>query len=209
MRNLKNNEQGVAPLLIILLIFLLAVVGFAGWRVWSASKSDSKASSSESSSTEKIETSDEPVPELERVSSATDSFSVALPSGWVQRTCEDADILFLAPSEDKLGKCSSGYFGAISISRNEGDVRADSDPASDPSATEVSVSTATIDGKEATKTSYTVSGEEAMIPSGTRIIRYQLFHEGYTYTLGASQDPGGTSYATELDAIVRTFSITE
>lgn len=198
----------MAHIWLILLLLLLGIIGLVVWTLWSVSNKDPEASISPQAN-EKIETSDEAPPVLERLSSTRDSYSVVLPSGWVHRTCEGTDILFLAPNEEELGKCNSGYFGAISISRNAGDVRAEGDPSSDPSATEISVTSVTIDGQPATQTSYTVAGEESMIPVGTRLVRYQIFFEGNTYTLGASQAPGGTSYASELDAIVRSFRFSE
>lgn len=208
MHNVSQDSRGLAPILIILILLFLAIAGLAGWRIWDVSKSESKASSS--SSSQKIETSDETPPTtLERVSTASDSYSVSLPRGWAHSTCEDTDILFLAPSEELLGACNSGNFGAISISRNAGDTRAEGDPTSDPTATEVSVTSVTIDRQPATKTSYTVGGEEAIVPVGTRFVRYQIFYEGNTYTLGTSQSPGGPSFIEELDGIVRTFRFSD
>lgn len=211
MHKLHHDQRGLAPLLIILILLLLALIGFTGWRVWSSSQSDSESAPAASSSpaTDKIETSDETPPTLERVSTASDSYSVPLPSGWVHSTCEDTDILFLAPSEALLGRCNSGSFGAVSISRSAGDTRSEGDPRSDPSATDVSITSATIDGQPATKTSYTVGGDGGIVEAGTRFVSYRVFFEGNTYTLGATQTPGGTSYTTELDAFARSFRFTE
>jgi hypothetical protein len=211
MHKLHHDQRGIAPLLVILILLLLALIGFTGWRVWSASNTDTDSAPAASSpaTTDKIETGEEAPPALERISTASDSYSVALPSGWVHATCEDTDILFLAPSEELLGRCNSGSFGAISISRSAGDSRAEGDPRSDPTATDVSVTDVTINRQPATKTSYTVGGDGAMVAVGTRFVSYRVFYEGNTYTLGAQQAPGGTSYATELDAFVRSFRFTE
>lgn len=210
MHKLQNDQRGIAPLLLILILILLALIGFAGWRVWESSKDPAvDSSTSTPASTEKVETTDETPPTLERISTASDSYTVALPSGWYYASCDDSDILFLAPSEDLLGRCNSGSFGAISISRTPGDTRTEGDPRTDPTARDVSVTDVTVNGQPATKTSYTVGGDGAMVAAGTKFVSYRVFYEGHTYTLGAMQTPSGTSYATELDAIVRTFRFSE
>lgn len=66
----------------------------------------------------------------------------------------------------------------------------------------------TIDGQAATKTSYTV-GANDFTPTDTDYIRYQVFYEGNTYTLGTSSESGLMSFADELEAIIRSFRFAE
>jgi len=211
MHKVKPNDRGISQLILLLILFILGITVFVGWRVWSSSSEDpvSGTTNSTNGSPQKDEDSEDPGGTLERISTFSDSYSVNLPVGWYYSTCEGTDILFLAPSEDLLGKCDSGYFGAISISRNAGDRRAEGDPSSDSTVTEVSVTEVTIDRQPATKVSYTVGGDGDIIAIGTKFIRYQIFYEGNTYTIGTSNTPGETSFAEELDGIVRTFSFTE
>ena len=210
MHNIRNDSRGVAPILLVLILLFLAIAGFAGWRVWDMSRSEPATSSNSPTPSPKSEAPEEiPAPTLERVSGAGDSYSVALPIGWVHRSCDDSNILFLAPSDDLLGKCNSDSFGVLSIGRNTGDTRAEGDPASDPTATDVSVSSVTVDSQPATKTRYTVGSTESIVPAGTRFVRYQILYEGYTYTIGSTQMPDGASYTDQLDEIVGSFRFSE
>ncbi len=205
--NTQKQYHGFSTILLIIIIALvLALLGFLGWRAWEAASKDPVASSADS--TEKLDVTDEMPSTLERISTASDSYTVALPEEWLYRTCEDTDILFLAPSEDLLGICSSGYFGAISISRSAGDTTAEGDPRDDPSLIDVEVSDVTIDGQPATKVSYTV-GESDFLTPGAEYIRYQIYYEGNTYTIGTGREPTGVSFAVELDGLVRSFRFSE
>lgn len=191
---------------IVVTTLILGLLGFVGWRSWDAANPDPVKSSDDSA--EKVEVGEEAPESLERISTAGDSYTVPLPTGWLYELCEDSDILFLAPTEDLLGQCNSGYFGAISISRNGGDTRSESDPTSDPSAVEVEISEVTIDGQPATRVSYSI-GESDFLTTGAEYLFYQIFYEGNTYTLGTSSEPGEVSFTEELDSIVRSFRFAE
>jgi len=203
---------------IVVTALILGLIGFVGWRSWDTANPNPVTSSDDSAekgevgeeadSTEKVEVGEEAPESLERISTAGDSYTVPLPTGWLYELCEDSDILFLAPTEDLLGQCNSGYFGAISISRNGGDTRSESDPTSDPSAVDVEISEVTIDGQPATKVSYSI-GESDFLTTGAVYVFYQIFYEGNTYTLGTSSEPGEVSFTEELDSIVRSFRFAE
>lgn len=192
---------------ILLTIGIAAGVGLLVWNVWFSHNTELEPvppkQTSQPNETVKIEEPKES--EKERVSSPNNTYSVEIPDGWVSSSCNDVDVLFLAPSPDLLGKCNSGFGGAISISRNDGDVRSESNPLNDPSATEISESRTTLGDQQATRTSYTIANGDGLIPDGTTFVRFQTFYNNSTYTLVTSHSPNASSFVGELDEIASSF----
>lgn len=206
----KYNQQGFSPLFIILILLILAVLGFVGWRVWSErTPADSGASSTPAASTDKDGSSETPAPTY--VMPVSEAFRVALPATWVSRTCADnADILFLAPTEDKLGTCSSESGGTLAISKNAGDTRRDeASYTSDSSYSSVSYSPITIDGITGTKVSYTIATESIIgyPPVGTQHVVYSLYDGTNTFSLVYTRLPGDADHAATVQTIAESFDV--
>lgn len=192
---------------ILLTIGIAAGVGLLVWNVWFSHNTELEPTppkqTSQPNETVKIEEPKES--EKERVSSPNNTYSVEIPDGWVSSSCNDVDVLFLAPSPDLLGKCNSGFGGTISISRNDGDVRSESNPSDDPNITNFSESEISLDDQPATRSRYTLTDGGGFIADGTTFVIFQAFYNNSTYRLVTNYAPNGSSYISELDAIADSF----
>lgn len=200
---IKQNQQGFSHLIILLLILLLLVIGFVGWRVWDSKKgSDTSGSSS-------VEKTDEPAEEVTVVMPPSEGYQVALPDTWVSSTCADSpDLLFLAPTEDKLGKCNTESGGTVAISRNDGNIGYGADYyEADPYYGDVVYSAITIDGIEGYKVSYSVATETELgfPPIGTQVVQYVLFDGTDTYMMTYTRMSGDPDLTAEVQTLAESF----
>lgn len=199
------NQKGFSPLILILLILLLLALGFAAWRVL-GSDSDKPSDSSESTSTTK-ETPDEPA--VTYAKPISEAYQVVQPDAWVKGTCPDnPDLLFLAPSSDKLGKCQTESFGTVSVTKNAGDSTNNEEYyTGDDYYGSVSYSAVTIDGITGYKVGYTIAGESELgyPPIGTKQVLYVLYDGTNTYTIAYGQMAGDADHAATAQAIAESF----
>lgn len=205
---IRHDQKGISPLIIIFLLLLLAVVGFAGWTVYSTNKDTepSKTSSSTSDTTKKT------TPKRVEPTYATTVsviYRVVQPDSWVKGTCADnPDILFLAPSTDKLGKCQTEYFGTVAITKNIGNIGHNEEYyTSDDAYAEVTYSAITIDGITGYKVSYRVATENELgVPAvGTKIVQYVLFDGTNTFSISYSRASGDPDLTTEVQKLAESF----
>lgn len=204
---LRTEQKGFSPLIIVLVLLLLGLLGFAGWTVYSKNKKTEtstaksetkKAAAPEKSTTKRIEPT--------YVKPAGEAYRVALPATWVSGTCADnPDILFLAPTSDKLGKCQSEYFGTVALSKNAGNIGHNEEYyTSDDAYADVTYTATTIDGIAGYKVTYTVAtANELGVPAvGTKIVQYVLYDGANSYTISYSR----TAAEADLTAVVQTLA---
>lgn len=204
-----KQKRSKKPLWVLLVILLVAAAAAGAW-YWQQRKIDDleKQLSVASSSQQTKEAPTDPV-EVHLVGPVEASFSVELPDAWVFGTCADTEIVFLAPSADKLGKCNTESFGTVSISKVPGDVREPETAFADAAVYgSVNYEVVTLDGAPGVKVSYTVldSGELGYPPVNTKMIRYTVFKDGNSYVIGYQQQPGDTDYAAVFEDIANSFA---
>lgn len=201
----RQNQQGIAHLYLILGLVLILVIGLVGWRVW-AMRSD-KAADTPAKITEKTAAE----PELNYIQPPNEAYKVALPDTWVNSSCPDTpDLLFLAPTIDKLGKCNSESGGTVVVTRNDGntgygeDYYTESDYYDSPVYTVV-----TIDGIEGYKVAYTVGSDDGLgyPPIGTQVVRYVLFDGTDTYSINYTRFAGDPDESAKAQFIAESFDL--
>lgn len=207
---IARNQKGFSPLFIVLILLILALLGFAGWRIWE-SKDDKGSGKPESSeSTPSSGDSEEPAPPaLNYVKPPSEVYRVALPDTWVKATCPDTpDLLFLAPTTDKLGRCNSESGGTVAISKASGDV---SHPATyytgDSHLSGVSHAAITIDGINGYKVAYTIAVEYELgyPPVGTQQTQWVLFDGTNSFIIVYTRLPGDPDLAATAQTLAETF----
>ncbi|HTE58232.1 MAG TPA: hypothetical protein VK694_05810 [Verrucomicrobiae bacterium] len=207
---MTRNQKGFSPIFIILILLLLALLGFAGWRIWeSRDDKGGKIPSSSDSAPASADPEEPAAPALNYVKPPSEVYRVALPDTWVKATCPDTpDLLFLAPTTDKLGKCNSEFGGTVTISKASGDV---SHPAAyysgDSHLSGVSYATTTIDSINGYKVSYTVSTEyEIGTPAvGTQQTQWVLFDGTNSFIMVYTRLPGDPDLAAAAQTLAETF----
>lgn len=201
---IKHNQQGFSHWLILLLILLLLVIGFVGWRVW-----DARSNEDTSSTSAPVEKDATPADEVVTVRPPSEGYQVTLPDTWVSSTCADTpDLLFLAPTEDKLGTCNSESGGTVAIARNDGNIGYGADYyAADPYYGDAVYTPITIDGIAGYKVSYSVATETELgfPPVGTQVVQYVLFDGTHTYTTTYTRMSGDPDLTTEVQTLAESF----
>jgi Tfp pilus assembly protein PilX len=209
--SLARNQQGFSPLIIIILLLILALLGFGGWRVWESKKDKDKSASSSSSEPSPISSAaEEPTASaLNYVKPPSEVYQVALPEGWVKATCPGTpDLLFLAPSTDKLGKCDTESGGTVAIGKNSGNTgHPETFYTSDPQYGSVAYTSITLDGITGYKVSYTVAAESisGYPPVGTQQTQYVLFDGTNTFTIVYTRFAGDADLAATVQTMAETF----
>lgn len=90
--NTHTQNHGFSTVIFVIIIaIIIGLLGFLGWRAWEAASKEPASSSTES--TNKVGVGGEIPATLERISTASDSYTVPLPEGWLYGVCEDTDIL--------------------------------------------------------------------------------------------------------------------
>jgi len=208
----KLNQRGFSHLLlIILLLLVIAGIVFAGLNVWNSRKTTKEDPITGSSSVTK-ETPEPPAPAPTRVAPTSEAFEVTLPDGWVDGRCEDsADIVFLAPTADLLGKCQTESFGMVSVSRAEGDQRRTEESfMADDYYGSTTYEAVTIDDLPGYKVTYTVATETELgyPPVGTYEAMYHLYDadSNKTYILGYRQFEGDPDHKATFATIAESFA---
>lgn len=206
---LRTNQKGFSPLILILLLLLLGIVGFAAWKVYDT---NNKKDSGDSSSSTKSTSTKKSMPKTTEPTYAkpiSEVYRVALADGWVKGTCADnPDLLFLAKSSDKLGKCQSEYFGTVAISKNVGNAGHNEEYyTSDDAYGSVTYVAVTIDGIPGYRVGYTVATENELgTPAvGTKIVQYVLFDGTSTFTIAYSRASGEPDLTPEVQIIADSF----
>lgn len=203
--NIRRNQQGFTPFHFLVLIALLLLLAFVGWRVWEA-RSDKEVEAPVASQTTKS-ADDTP---LNYIQPPSEDYRAALPEGWVSGTCPDSpDILFMAPSNDMLGKCNSEFGGTVIISRSDGNTGYGEDYyTSDASYGGVTYEAVTIDGIEGYKVAYTVAGEVMVGPAaGSQIVQYVLFDGTNTWSVTYTQLAGDPDNKAHAQSIAESFDV--
>ncbi|MEK7600136.1 MAG: hypothetical protein AAB462_03835 [Patescibacteria group bacterium] len=204
---LRHNQQGFSPLIIILILLLLAIIGFAGWRIWSKDTPSSRADTKTASSSDKDGAGEAAEPAY--AMPVSEAYRVALPATWVSATCADnSDILFLAPTTDKLGKCASESGGTVAVSKNSGDTSHNEEYyTSDDHYASVNYSPVTIDGITGSKVTYTIATENIIgyPPVGTQQIIYSLFDGTNTFSLSYTRFAGEPDLAAAVQTLAESF----
>lgn len=203
---LRNNQQGIAHLYLILALILALVIGLVGWRVW-AMRSDKATDTSTAKTAEE----EEPAPAVTYVQPPSEDYRIALPDTWVSGSCPDTpNLLFLAPTADKLGKCNSESGGTVSIGRNDGNTGYGEDYyTSDDYYGDVVYTAVTIDGIEGYKVAYTVATETELgyPPIGTQVVQYVLFDGTNTYQVTYTRFSGDPDLSAQAQAIAESFDV--
>ena len=206
--SIQSNQRGFSHFIIILLVLILAILGVIGWRVWESSKTDDSATPSASSNSKKKST-DKGITTFTYVKPVSESYRVALPTGWVSGTCADnTEILFLAPTTDKLGKCSSESGGTVAVSKNSGDIGHNEEYyTSDDYFGSPVFTPITIDGITGYKVSYSVATDTELgyPPVGTQIVHYSLFDGTNTYTLTYNRFAGDPDLTATVQTLAESF----
>lgn len=206
---LRKNQKGFSPLILILLLLLLLIVGFAAWKVYDTNKKNDSGDPSSSSKTTSAKKSIPKTAEPTYVKPISEIYRVALADGWVKGTCADnPDILFLAQSTDKLGKCQSEYFGTVAISKNSGNTGHNEEYyTADDAYASVTYVAITIDGVPGYRVSYTVATENELgTPAvGTKIVQYVLYDGTSTFTISYSRASGDPDLTAEVQIIADSF----
>lgn len=201
----KNNQNGFSPIYLLLVILILLALGFIGWKVWERSKDAPASSSSTSESVDK----DATTPEITYASPESELYRVSVPEAWVSGTCPDnVDILFLAPSTEKLGRCQSDSGGTVAIAKNTGNTgHTEEYYTSDDQFSSVSYSPVTIDGITGYKVSYTVATENELgyPPVGTKVVLYSLYDGTNTFSQVYTQLPDDPNLASVFQSIAESF----
>lgn len=202
----SRNQGGFSPVTILLVLLLTATLAFTVLRVYDSK--DTRSSTPPSSSDASSDPAPVDDPDLAYVRPPSEVYRVAQPEGWVKSTCSDSpDLLFLAPSTDKLGKCNSESGGTVLISKSAGDIR---EPATaftgNPQYTSVSYEATTIDGMAGYKVAYAIAatGDPGYPPPGTKHIQYVLFDGTNSFIIIHTRLPADP----DLSAIVQTMAET-
>jgi hypothetical protein len=207
--SLERNQQGFSPWIILLIILVLAILGFVGWRAWIAEESASDIPHTSDTGSES-ETPEEPAePEPTYALPPSKAYRVAQPNEWVTRTCPDSpDLLFLAPSSDKLGTCNSENGGTVAISKNGGNLsQPESYYTSNAEYSGVSYTAFSADGISGYKVSYTIAAENILgyPPVGTQQTQYLLFDGTSSFTIVYTRLPGHADVSTAVQALAESF----
>jgi len=205
-----RNQKGFSPVIILLILLLLAVMAFAGWRVW-GSKDDSDSAKPSTSESEPAPDKDEPVddPELAYVRPPSEVYRVAQPEGWVKATCADTpDVLFLAPSTDRLGKCGSESGGTVFATKSPGNVgNPEAHYTGSAHYRGVTYTPITIDGMNGYKATYTTATVDGLgyPPIGSQGADYVLFDGTNSFVLVYTRLPGAPDLAATVQTMAETF----
>ena len=206
---LRTNQKGISPLIIILLILLLAVVGFAGWTVYNTNKKSEPTTKPAAKTESTTESTPKRTP-LALVKPISEAYRVALPDGWVKGTCADSpDVLFLATTTAKLGKCESYSGGMVFIAKNAGNTgHTEEYYTSDDAFSDVTYTSITIDGISGYKVKYTYATENELgYPAvGTKATDYILFDGTNTFSIGYLQFVGEPDLGTTVQALAESFN---
>jgi len=204
-----KHKSSKRPLLVLLVVLLIAGVSFGVW-YWQQRKIDDlNQQLIASKNTQQAPAAPADPVEVHLVGPIESSFTVALPDAWVFGVCPDTEIIFLAPSADKLGKCNSESFGTVSISKVSGDVREPETAFADASVYgSVSYEVVTVNGVPGVKVGYTLldNGILGYPPVNTKTVRYTLFKDGNSYVMGYQQQPGDTDYRAVFEDIATSFA---
>lgn len=207
--SISRNQKGFSIWIILLILLLLAILGFAGWRIWKADDSGSEPPATSESSPE-TDAAEEPAePEPTYAMPPSGAYRVEQPDGWVKGTCADSsDLLFLAPSNDKLGTCNSENGGTVAISKNNGDVsQPESYYTSNAEYGSVSYGTFTADGITGYKVSYEIVAESILgyPPVGTEQTQYTLFDGTNSFVIVYTRLPGHADVSATVQALAESF----
>ena len=207
---LRSNQKGMSPLIIILLLLLLGIIGFTGWFVWNSNKTGSSTSTSAESSTKDESKTEKRIRvEPPYIKPPSEAYRVILPSAWVTSNCSDSpDLLFLAQSTDKLGKCQSEYFGTVAIAKNTGNIGHNEEYyTSDDAYADVTYTATTIDGITGYKVAYTVATENELgVPKvGTKIVQYFLYDGTNTFSISYSRPSGEPALTATVQTLAESF----
>lgn len=207
---IMHDQRGFSPWIILLILLILAALGFAGWRVWSADDDTATPSTTESAS-EKEPEGDEMSAEPEPIYAMppSEAYRVELPVSWVKKICPDSEnLLFLAPTTDKLGTCNSENGGTVAITKNSGDVgHPESYYMSDPHYGSVSYSAFAADSITGHKAAYTIATEDVLgyPPVGTQQTQYVLFDGANSFVIAYTRFSGDPDLAATVQALAESF----
>lgn len=193
------------------LALLLTATTYAGYKY---AKSEDKKAEVDTSKTEEVkkDSKDEKrIVILDLVGPDSGGYKVEKPTDWVTGSCEDnPDIFFLAPTSDLLGKCQTEYFGTVSVSKIEGDVRRTEEYyAADDYYTSPAFTAVTVDGLPGYRVSYSIALESELgyPPVGTFEYFYNLYDavDNVTYKIGYRELPSDTDYQPKFIEIAESF----
>ena len=148
---------------------------------------------------------------LDLVGPDSGGYKVEKPTDWVTGSCEDnPDIFFLAPTTDLLGKCQTEYFGTVSVSKIDGDVRRTEEYyAADDYYRSPAFTAVTVDGLPGYRVSYSIALESELgyPPVGTFEYFYNLYDavDNVTYKIGYRELPSDTDYQPKFIEIAESF----
>lgn len=207
----SDDQRGFSALIVLLLLLFLLLIAFAGWRIWQNKDEKQPTSGTNTSATQEAEDEDG-APGGERVKPPSESYSVVLPEAWKTGTCPDSPhLIFLAPTTELLGKCSSESFGTVSVSRHDGDTRKlESYYTREASWGSISYDNSImIDGLPGNRVGYTQVAESLVgyPPVGTKEILYDLYDASshHTYTIGYRQLPTEPNNEAAFTTIAESF----
>lgn len=201
----SQNQRGIVhPWLIVVIVVVLAGIGFAGWRVWEAREADKRAETPAA-----VQAGDQETTDATYVRPASKNYQVIPPNGWASATCDDVpNTLFLAPTENMLGKCDgSGYGGTVFIFGQEGNTGLGADSYLDPFYGNATHTNVTIDGIKGYKVAYTTATlrDTTSPPIGTKIVQYVLFDGTDTWTITYTQLSGDPDNSAAAEAVAQSF----
>lgn len=204
-----RHKSSKKPLLVLLVILLIAGASFGVW-YWQQRKIDdlNQQLIAAKNAQQAPAAAADPV-KVRLVGPIESSFTVALPDAWVFGVCPDNEIIFLAPTKGKLGKCNSESFGTVSISKLSGDAREPETAFADASVYgSVSYEVVTVNGVPGVKVGYTLldNGILGYPPVNTKFVEYTFFKDGSSYVMVYHQQPGDTDYEAVFEAIATSFA---
>ena len=211
-----KKSGGLKKFLMILLILLL--IGAAGGGAWYAQQKkinklekDKKAAEEKADKAGSAKSGEKrEVVRVQVARPASRSFSVEIPLDWLSGTCGE-DLLFIANTEQRLGKCDTEYFGMMSFSWAAGDTREPTATySSNPDYADFTSAAVTINGVSGDKLTYRFVGESLVgyPATGSSFITYRLFDGTNTFIATYDRNAGETDYRTDFEAIVETLDTT-
>lgn len=217
MKNKKSKKKLIAWLVVLLLVAAGAAAYFMYQKeimdyVSGVSNSNNQSQASDDNSSNSGTDTDE-TDRWVTYSSEVGQYNFKHPETWVfadnLELC-NAGLVLLAPTKESVGKCASEDAGLVSVSSQEGDLRAEYELSIEEysDVEEQAIEVANTEGKKLSGKAKGAATDEMgpALPKDTKVVRYVFFKNSRTYIASYTQQPNDPDALKTFEKIVtKTF----